>query len=223
MHRLVEVHYVRTSGELERGKFRVRGNDIEIFPAYGQEALRVVLEDDEVVELASIDPLFGDVEETFDNVSLYPGSHYVTTNEGRLAAIESIKEELDVHLGKLQEEGKLLEAQRLHQRTSFDLEMMQTIGYCHGIENYSRHITGRAAGEPPPTLIEYLPSNHLLFIDESHMTVPQLRGMYVGDRSRKLNLVEHGFRLPSALDNRPLTFEEFEGAVGQTMYVSATP
>ena len=223
LHRLVEVHYVRTSGELERGKFRVRGNDIEIFPAYGQEALRVVLEDEEIVELASIDPMFGDVEETFDNVSLYPGSHYVTTNEGRLEAIESIKQELDVHLGTLQEEGKLLEAQRLHQRTSFDLEMMQTIGYCHGIENYSRHITGRAAGEPPPTLIEYLPSNHLLFIDESHMTVPQLRGMYVGDRSRKLNLVEHGFRLPSALDNRPLTFEEFEGAVGQTMYVSATP
>ncbi len=223
LHRLVEVHYVRTSGELERGKFRVRGNDIEIFPAYGQEALRVVLEDDEVVELASIDPLFGDVEETFDNVSLYPGSHYVTTSEGRLEAIESIRQELDVHLGTLQEEGKLLEAQRLHQRTSFDLEMMQTIGYCHGIENYSRHITGRAAGEPPPTLIEYLPSNHLMFIDESHMTVPQLRGMYVGDRSRKLNLVEHGFRLPSALDNRPLTFEEFEGEVGQTMYVSATP
>ena len=223
LHRLVEVHYVRTSGELERGKFRVRGNDIEVFPAYGQEALRVVLEDDEIVELVSIDPLFGDVEETFDNVSLYPGSHYVTTNEGRLEAIESIKQELDAHLGTLQEEGKLLEAQRLHQRTSFDLEMMQTIGYCHGIENYSRHITGRAAGEPPPTLIEYLPSNHLLFIDESHMTVPQLRGMYVGDRSRKLNLVEHGFRLPSALDNRPLTFEEFEGEVGQTLYVSATP
>jgi excinuclease ABC subunit B len=219
----VEVHYTRTSGDLERGKFRVRGNDVEVFPAYGQDALRVVLEDEVIVELSAIDPLFGDVEESFDSLSLYPGSHYVTTQERRQEAIESIKQELDEHLGRLQEEGKLLEAQRLHQRTSFDLEMMRTIGYCHGIENYSRHITGRAAGEPPPTLIEYMPSNYLVVIDESHMTVPQLRGMYEGDRSRKLNLVEHGFRLPSALDNRPLTFAEFEGLVGQTLYVSATP
>ncbi|HEX9698773.1 MAG TPA: excinuclease ABC subunit UvrB, partial [Acidobacteriota bacterium] len=223
LRRLVEVHYTRTSGDLERGKFRVRGNDVEVFPAYGQDALRVVLEDDVIVELAAIDPLFGDVEESFDSLSLYPGSHYVTTQERRQEAIESIKQELDEHLGRLQEEGKLLEAQRLHQRTSFDLEMMRTIGYCHGIENYSRHITGRAPGEPPPTLIEYMPSNYLVVIDESHMTVPQLRGMYEGDRSRKLNLVEHGFRLPSALDNRPLTFAEFEGLVGQTLYVSATP
>jgi excinuclease ABC subunit B len=223
LRRLVEVHYTRTSGDLERGKFRVRGNDVEVFPAYGQDALRVVLEDEVIVELSAIDPLFGDVEESFDSLSLYPGSHYVTTQERRQEAIESIKQELDEHLGRLQEEGKLLEAQRLHQRTSFDLEMMRTIGYCHGIENYSRHITGRAAGEPPPTLIEYMPSNYLVVIDESHMTVPQLRGMYEGDRSRKLNLVEHGFRLPSALDNRPLTFAEFEGLVGQTLYVSATP
>jgi excinuclease ABC subunit B len=223
LRRLVEVHYTRTSGDLERGKFRVRGNDVEVFPAYGQDALRVVLEDDVIVELAAIDPLFGDVEESFDSLSLYPGSHYVTTQERRQEAIESIKQELDEHLGRLQEEGKLLEAQRLHQRTSFDLEMMRTIGYCHGIENYSRHITGRAPGEPPPTLIEYMPSNYLVVIDESHMTVPQLRGMYEGDRSRKLNLVEHGFRLPSALDNRPLTFAEFEELVGQTLYVSATP
>ncbi len=223
LRRLVEVHYTRTSGDLERGKFRVRGNDVEIFPAYGQDALRVVLEDDVIVELSTIDPLFGDVEESFDSISLYPGSHYVTTNEGRLEAIETIKAELDEHLGVLQQEGKLLEAQRLHQRTSFDLEMMRTIGYCHGIENYSRHITGRAAGEPPPTLIEYMPSNYMVVIDESHMTVPQLRGMYEGDRSRKLNLVEHGFRLPSALDNRPLTFAEFDDLVGQTIYVSATP
>ncbi|MCH7825477.1 MAG: excinuclease ABC subunit UvrB [Acidobacteria bacterium] len=223
LRRLVDVHYTRTSGALERGRFRVRGNDVEIFPAYGQDALRVVLEDDVIVELASIDPLFGEVEESFESFSLYPGSHYVTTSEGRQAAIETIREELDHHLGVLQEEGKLLEAQRLHQRTSFDLEMMQTIGYCHGIENYSRHITGRAPGEPPPTLIEYMPSNYMVVIDESHMTVPQLRGMYVGDRSRKLNLVEHGFRLPSALDNRPLTFEEFGELVGQTIYVSATP
>ena len=223
LRRLVEVHYTRTSGDLERGRFRVRGNDIEVFPAYGQDALRVVLEDDVVVELASIDPLFGEVEERFESISLYPGSHYVTTADGRHAATETIKEELDQHLGVLQEEGKLLEAQRLHQRTSFDLEMMRTIGYCHGIENYSRHITGREPGEPPPTLIEYMPSNYLVVVDESHMTVPQLRGMYEGDRSRKLNLVEHGFRLPSALDNRPLTFAEFEDLVGQTIYVSATP
>ncbi len=223
LHRLVEVHYTRTSGNLERGKFRVRGNDIEIFPAYGQDALRVVLEDDVIVELSTIDPLFGDVEASFGSISLYPGSHYVTTQEGRLQAIESIKQELDEHLGVLQEEGKLLEAQRLHQRTSFDLEMMRTIGYCHGVENYSRHITGRAPGEPPPTLIEYMPSNYMVVIDESHMTVPQLRGMYAGDRSRKLNLVEHGFRLPSALDNRPLTFDEFEDLVDQTLYISATP
>ncbi len=223
LRRLVEVHYTRTSGDLERGRFRVRGNDVEIFPAYGQDALRVVLEDDVIVELSTIDPLFGDVDESFDSISLYPGSHYVTTTEGRLEAIETIKAELDEHLGVLQEEGKLLEAQRLHQRTSFDLEMMRTIGYCHGIENYSRHITGRDAGEPPPTLIEYMPSNYMVVIDESHMTVPQLRGMYEGDRSRKLNLVEHGFRLPSALDNRPLTFTEFEDLVDQTIYVSATP
>jgi len=223
LRRLVDVHYTRTSGNLERGKFRVRGNDVEIFPAYGQDALRVVLEDDVIVELSSIDPLFGDVESSFDSFSLYPGSHYVTTQEGRLQAIESIKAELDEHLGVLQQESKLLEAQRLHQRTSFDLEMMRTIGYCHGIENYSRHITGRAPGDPPPTLIEYMPSNYMVVIDESHMTVPQLRGMYEGDRSRKLNLVEHGFRLPSALDNRPLMFREFEDLVDQTVYVSATP
>ncbi|MEE2649405.1 MAG: excinuclease ABC subunit UvrB [Acidobacteriota bacterium] len=223
LRRLVEVHYTRTSGDLERGRFRVRGTDIEVFPAYGQDALRVVLEGDVIVDLVSIDPLFGDVQDSFESFSLYPGSHYVSTNEERQAAIESIKEELDRHLGVLQEDGKLLEAQRVHQRTSFDLEMMQTIGYCHGIENYSRHITGRSAGEPPPTLIEYMPSNYMVVVDESHMTVPQLRGMHAGDRSRKLNLVEHGFRLPSALDNRPLTFGEFEGLVEQAIYVSATP
>ncbi len=223
LRRLVEVHYTRTSGDLERGRFRVRGTDIEIFPAYGQDALRVVFEGDVIANLVSIDPLFGDAQDSFESFSLYPGSHYVSTNEERQAAIGSIKEELDHHLGVLQEDGKLLEAQRIHQRTSFDLEMMQTIGYCHGIENYSRHITGRGAGEPPPTLIEYMPSNYMVVIDESHMTVPQLRGMHAGDRSRKLNLVEHGFRLPSALDNRPLTFDEFEGLVEQAIYVSATP
>ena len=154
---------------------------------------------------------------------LFPASHYVTTTERRQEAVESIKIELDEHLAKLHQEGKLLEAQRIHQRTMFDLEMMQTVGYCHGIENYSRHLTRRLPGEPPPTLIEYLPKDHIVFVDESHMTVPQLRGMYKGDRSRKLTLVEHGFRLPSALDNRPLNFGEYGALIGQTVYVSATP
>ncbi len=223
LRRLVDIHYRRKEGELERGTFRGHGDEIEVFPPYGERAVRIVLEDDEVVGLAEIDPLFGDLLETHERMPIYPGSHYVTTNESRIAAIESIKVELEEHLGTLQEEGKILEAQRVHQRTMYDLEMMRTLGYCHGIENYSRHLTGRAPGEPPPTLIEYLADDHLLFIDESHMTVPQLRGMYEGDRSRKRNLVEHGFRLPSALDNRPLRFEEFEALVGQTTYVSATP
>jgi len=223
LRRLVEIHYRRKEGELERGTFRVHGDEVELFPPYGETAVRIVLEDDEVVGLAEIDPLFGDLVEVHDRMPVYPGSHYVTTDESRIAAIESIKLELDEHLGFLQEEGMLLEAQRVHQRTMYDLEMMRTLGYCHGIENYSRHLTGRAPGEPPPTLIEYLPDDHMVFIDESHMTVPQLRGMFNGDRSRKSNLVEHGFRLPSALDNRPLRFEEFEDLVGQTTYVSATP
>jgi excinuclease ABC subunit B len=223
LRRLVDIHYRRKQGELERGTFRVRGDEIELYPPYGESAVRIVLEDDEIVQLADIDPLFGDLIEEHERLPIYPGSHYVTTDESRLAAIESIKVELDEHLKKLQEDGLLLEAQRVHQRTMYDLEMMRTLGYCHGIENYSRHLTGRAPGEPPPTLIEYLPDDHLIFIDESHMTVPQLRGMFEGDRSRKSNLVEHGFRLPSALDNRPLRFEEFEGLVGQTIYVSATP
>ncbi|MFQ5744564.1 MAG: excinuclease ABC subunit UvrB [Acidobacteriota bacterium] len=223
LRQLVDVHYKRAPGELERGNFRVRGNEVEVYPSYGERALRITIDEGAVVDLSEVDPHFGEVLERHERVPIYPASHYVTTEERRRQAIESIKEELDQHLLVLQREEKHLEAQRLHQRTMFDLEMMQTIGYCHGIENYSRHITGRAPGEPPPTLIEYLPADHLLFIDESHMTVPQLRGMYEGDQSRKRTLVEHGFRLPSALDNRPLNFMEFEACEGQTIYVSATP
>ena len=223
LRRLVDLHYRRTSSELERGTFRVRGDVVEVLPSFGEEAVRVTFDDDRIEALADIDPLLGHVLERRSSLGVFPASHYVTTADRRLDAIETIKQELDEHLQVLQHEGKMLEAQRLHQRTMYDLEMMQTVGYCHGIENYSRHLTGRAPGEPPPNLIEYLPDDHLLLIDESHMTVPQLRGMYVGDRSRKSTLVEHGFRLPSALDNRPLAFDEFEAAVGQTIYVSATP
>ncbi len=223
LRQLVELHYSRRAHGLERGSFRVRGEEVEILPTYGEEALRVTFDDTEIVALAEIDPLMGQTLRQHAKLGLFPASHYVTTLEQRATAIESIKEELDEWLPKLQIEGKMLEAQRLHQRTMFDLEMMQTVGYCHGVENYSRHLTGRQPGEPPPTLIEYLPEDHIVFIDESHMTVPQLRGMYEGDRSRKGTLVNHGFRLPSAMDNRPLNFGEFQALVGQTVHVSATP
>ena len=223
LRQLVELHYTRRAHGLERGSFRVRGEEVEVLPTYGEEALRITFDDAEIVGLAEIDPLMGDTLRQHGKLGLFPASHYVTTLERRTEAIETIKAELDEWLPKLQAEGRLLEAQRLHQRTMFDLEMMQTVGYCHGVENYSRHLTGREPGEPPPTLIEYLPEDHLVFIDESHMTVPQLRGMYEGDRSRKSTLVEHGFRLPSALDNRPLNFDEFQGLAGQTIHVSATP
>ena len=223
LRRLVNLHYTRRTHALERGSFRVRGDEVEILPTYGEEALRVVFDDDEIVELAEIDPLFGEVVREQGKVTLFPASHYVTTAERREQAIESIKAELQERLAELQAQGKHLEAQRLHQRTMFDLEMMRTVGYCHGIENYSRHLTGRRPGEPPPNLIEYLPEDHVVFVDESHMTIPQLRGMYEGDRSRKLTLVQHGFRLPSALDNRPLNFDEYNRLVGQSIYVSATP
>ncbi len=223
LRHLVELHYTRRAHGLERGSFRVRGEEVEVLPTYGEDALRVTFDDAEIVGLAEVDPLMGETLRQHTKLGLFPASHYVTTLERRTEAIETIKAELDDWLPKLQSEGKMLEAQRLHQRTMFDLEMMQTVGYCHGVENYSRHLTGREPGEPPPTLIEYLPEDHIVFIDESHMTVPQLRGMYVGDRSRKSTLVEHGFRLPSALDNRPLNFDEFQGLVGQTIHVSATP
>ena len=223
LRQLVELHYTRRAHGLERGSFRVRGEEVEILPTYGEEALRVTFDDAEIVGLAEVDPLMGQTLRQHAKLGLFPASHYVTTLEQRTQAIETIKAELDEWLPKLQAEGKMLEAQRLHQRTMFDLEMMQTVGYCHGVENYSRHLTGREPGEPPPTLIEYLPEDHIVFIDESHMTVPQLRGMYEGDRSRKSTLVEHGFRLPSALDNRPLNFTEFQALVGQAVHVSATP
>jgi excinuclease ABC subunit B len=223
LRKLVEIQYERTSGELRRGAFRVRGDTVEIWPAYAEEGLRVEFWGDTIESLASLDPVRGKRLEALERHPVYPNSHYVTPRDNRLRAMEAIRAELGERLGELEGQGRLLEARRLHQRTSFDLEMMAEVGYCHGIENYSRHLTGRRPGEPPPTLMDYVPSDALLVVDESHATIPQVRGMYHGDRSRKLTLVEYGFRLPSALDNRPLTFEEFEARRGQTVYVSATP
>jgi excinuclease ABC subunit B len=223
LRKLVEIQYERTTLDLERGKFRVRGDVIEIFPSYEEFGVRVELFGDTVESIAAIDPLRGTVLKRLDRIPVYPNSHYVTPRDRLLRAIDTIKEELKDRLAVLEGERKLLEAQRLHQRTMFDLEMIKEIGYCQGIENYSRHLTGRRPGEPPPTLLDYLPKDHLMILDESHVTVPQLRGMYWGDRSRKETLVSYGFRLPSALDNRPLRFEEFEERVGQRIYVSATP
>ncbi len=223
LRKLVEIQYERTNADLERGKFRVRGDVIEVFPSYEDLALRVELDGDRIESLSVIDPLRGVVLERLQRVPVYPNSHYVVPQDRLLSAMESIKTELAEHAATLRAAGKLLELQRVEQRTRFDLEMIRETGYCHGIENYSRHLTGRAPGEPPPTLMEYLPQDALVLIDESHATVPQIRGMYHGDRSRKQTLVEYGFRLPSALDNRPLTFEEFNERVRQLVYVSATP
>jgi len=223
LRKLVEIQYERTSGDLKRGAFRVRGDTVEIWPSYADDAVRIEFWGDEIDALRRFDPLRRTTIETLDRHPVYPNSHYVTPRETLLRAMESIRAELARRTPMLEREGKLLEAQRLHQRTTFDLEMMQEVGYCHGIENYSRHLTGRSSGEPPPTLIDYLPDDTIVVIDESHVTVPQVRGMYEGDRSRKSTLVGHGFRLPSALDNRPLKFDEFEQRRGQTIYVSATP
>ena len=220
--KLVKILYSRGES-LERGTFRMIGDSIEIFPTYDDYPYRIELWGDEVDSLAQIDPLLRTVRQTYDRLPIYPASHYVMSDDTMLKAVDSITEELDEWCGKLHENGKLLEAQRLSQRTQFDIEMMREIGYCHGIENYSRHFSDREAGEPPPTLLDYLPHDTLLFIDESHQTVPQLRAMQHGDRSRKSRLIEHGFRLPSALDNRPLKFEEFEARTFQLVYVSATP
>ncbi len=221
---LVESKYDRNDIDFSRGTFRVRGDTIEIFPAYEDDrAVRVQYDGDTVEKISYIDPLRGRVIETLPEVSLFPGSHYVTPRELTLRAIETITEELTERIAYFRENNKLIEAQRIEERTNFDLEMMREIGYCQGIENYSRHLTGRKAGQPPPTLLDYYPKNWLVFIDESHITVPQIGGMFRGDRSRKDTLVQYGFRLPSALDNRPLTFEEFEGTVFQAIYVSATP
>ena len=223
LRKLVEIQYERTTFDLERGKFRVRGDVVEIFPSYDDVAVRVEMFGDAIETISMIDPLRGTVIRKLERIPIYPNSHYVTPRDRLLQAVDSIKAELQDRLAELEKQGKLLEAQRLHQRTMFDLEMIKEVGYCTGIENYSRHLTGRKPGEPPPTLLDYLPKDHLMIIDESHVSVPQLGGMYWGDRSRKETLVEYGFRLPSALDNRPLRFEEFEERVGQRLYVSATP
>src|SRR5215831_440415 len=223
LSRLVDILYDRNDRDFKRGTFRVRGDVIEVFPTYDDFAYRIELWGDEVESLSQIDPLLGQVKQTYLRLPIYPKTHYVMTQEMRERAMASIRAELESWRPHLEREGKLIEAQRLHQRTMFDLEMMKEIGYCHGIENYSRHFSGRLPGEAPPTLLDYLPTDSILMIDESHQTVPQLRGMYNGDRSRKEVLVAHGFRMPSALDNRPLTFEEFEHRVNQLVYVSATP
>src|SRR5215470_17665270 len=221
--RLVEILYERHDGDFRRGAFRVRGDTIEVYPTYDDYAYRIELWGDEIESLAQIDPLTGQVKQTYIRLPIYPKTHYVMSEETKVDAMESIRTELAWWHQELEKQGKLIEAQRLYQRTMFDLEMIKEIGYCHGIENYSRHFSGRLPGEAPPTLLDYLPHDALMFIDESHQTVPQLHGMYHGDRSRKEVLVAHGFRLPSALDNRPLTFEEFENRVNQVVYVSATP
>jgi excinuclease ABC subunit B len=223
LRKLVDIQYERNDTDFSRGNFRVRGDIIEVYPSYEEQALRIELFGDDVDALTTFDPLTGKSGRKHDKVAIYPKSHFVAPREQTRSAVESIKAELIERRSELESLGKVLEAQRLHQRTMFDLEMMKEIGYCHGIENYSRHLSGRAPGEPPPTLLDYLPDDALLVVDESHQTVPQIRGMYHGDRSRKLTLVEFGFRLPSALDNRPLTFAEWEARAAQTIYVSATP
>jgi excinuclease ABC subunit B len=221
--KLVDILYERTDGDFRRGTFRVRGDVIEIFPTYDDMAYRIELFGDEIDLLAQIDPLFGTVKQKYARLPIYPKNHYVMKPETRIKAVDSIKSELHWWEAELEKQGRVVEAQRIHQRTMYDLEMIKSVGYCHGIENYSRHFTGRMPGEPPPTLLDYFPRDYLMFIDESHQTVPQLHGMYHGDRSRKQTLVEYGFRMPSALDNRPLTFDEFEHRMGQMVYVSATP
>ena len=222
--KLVEIQYDRNDMDFHRGTFRVRGDVVEVFPAYEEDrALRIEFFGDTVEAIKEIDPLRGVVFRSHEKIAIYPGSHYVTPKGQLERAIESIRVELLERLQQLKAANKLVEAQRLEQRAMFDLEMLEEMGYCQGIENYSRHLTGRAAGEPPPTLLDYFPRNFLLFIDESHVTIPQLSGMYRGDRSRKETLVEYGFRLPSALDNRPLTFDEFWTRVEQAVFVSATP
>jgi excinuclease ABC subunit B len=221
--KLVDILYERTNGEFRRGTFRVRGDVIEVFPTYDDMAYRIELWGDQVEALSQIDPLFGTVKQKYARLPIYPKTHYVMKDETRASAVDSIKKELAWWELELEKQGRLVEAQRIHQRTMFDLEMIKAMGFCHGIENYSRHFTGRLPGEPPPTLLDYFPRDFLMFIDESHQTVPQLHGMYAGDRSRKEVLVEYGFRMPSALDNRPLTFAEFEHRTNQLVYVSATP
>ena len=223
LRKLVEIQYERNDYDLSRGTFRVRGDVIEIIPGYDDLGVRLELFGDEVESIAQFDPLTGKTLWPMKRVTIFPKTHYVAPRERTVRAIDTIREELDWFHRKLHGEGKLLEAQRIQQRTLFDLEMLQEVGYCHGIENYSRHFTGLKPGQPPPSLMDYLSKDTVIIIDESHQTVPQVRGMYHGDRARKETLVEYGFRMPSALDNRPLNFEEFESRIGHTVYVSATP
>ncbi|OGP93613.1 MAG: excinuclease ABC subunit B [Deltaproteobacteria bacterium RBG_16_47_11] len=224
LSKLVEIQYERNDIDFHRGTFRVRGDVIEVFPAHEEkQAVRIELFGEEVEAISEIDPLRGSIMQPLDKVPIYPGSHYVTFPDRTRMALQTIQEELKERLEWFRSQKQFLEDQRLEQRTRFDLEMLKELGYCQGIENYSRHLTGRRPGEPPPTLLDYFPKDYLLFIDESHVTLPQLIGMYRGDRSRKETLVEYGFRLPSALDNRPLKFEEFNERVRQVIYVSATP
>jgi excinuclease ABC subunit B len=223
LRKLAEMQYERTPYDLSRGSFRLRGDVLELWPAYEDDAVRVEFFGDEIDKISRIDPITGRAGREYDRLAIYPRTHYVTPRERLLVAIDNIREELDLREAELRAQDRLLEAQRIRQRTMFDLEMIAELGFCNGIENYSRHLTGRAPGQPPPTLIDYFPKDFLLVIDESHQTVPQVRAMWGGDRARKTTLVDYGFRLPSALDNRPLSFEEFEGKIGQTLYVSATP
>jgi excinuclease ABC subunit B len=223
LRRLTEMQYERTPYDLGRGSFRVRGDILELWPAYEDDAIRVEFFGDEIDKISRIDPITGRTSGELDRLAIYPRTHYVTPRERLLEAMEKIRAELDERVAELRAQDRLLEAQRLSQRTLFDLEMIAELGYCNGIENYSRHLSGRNAGEPPPTLIDYFPKDFLMIIDESHQTVPQVRGMWGGDRSRKQTLVEYGFRLPSAIDNRPLSFDEFQTKRDQVIYVSATP
>jgi excinuclease ABC subunit B len=221
--RLVEILYERNDVDFRRGTFRVRGDVIEVFPTYDETAYRIELFGDEIESLSQIDPLFGTVKQKYSRLPIYPKSHYVVQPERKMQAIDSILNELNEWVPQLEAQGRMVEAQRVNQRTRFDLEMIKSMGYCHGIENYSRHFSGRLPGEAPPTLLDYFPRDFILFVDESHASIPQVHGMWHGDRSRKQNLVDYGFRLPSATDNRPLKFDEFESRIHQTIYVSATP
>jgi excinuclease ABC subunit B len=223
LRRLTEMQYERTPYDLARGTFRVRGDVLELWPAYEDDAVRIEFFGDEIDKISRIDPITGRAGRDYDRIAVYPRTHYVTPRERLLQAMTHIREELDERVSFLRANDRLLEAQRLSQRTLFDLEMIAELGYCNGIENYSRHLSGRSPGEPPPTLIDYFPDDFLMVIDESHQTVPQVRAMWGGDRARKETLVEYGFRLPSAIDNRPLSFDEFEGKLDQILYVSATP
>ncbi|MDP6127636.1 MAG: excinuclease ABC subunit UvrB [Dehalococcoidales bacterium] len=223
LHKLIEMQYERNDSDFSRGKFRVRGDTLEIQPAYEDLALRIEFFGDEVERIVQIDPLTGEILTQMESIDIYPAKHFVTSQEKLVLAIGRIEEELEERIKQLRDQDKVLEAARLEQRTNYDLEMMREAGYCSGIENYSRPLTGRAEGSPPWTLLNYFPDDFLLFIDESHMTIPQLNGMYKGDRSRKQTLVDYGFRLPSALDNRPLNFTEFEERTNQVVYISATP